>query len=75
MAPGFNLQPLTRGVWGGGCYPQIHNFRTFQLRSTRWISQNFDWMCLGKNTLCPHCFLLRQLYNAAYGLSEPSLEK
>ena len=27
----------------GGCYPQRHNFRVFQLRWIKWPSPNFDW--------------------------------
>ena len=30
------------------CHPQRYNFRTFQLRWTKELSQNFSWMCLGK---------------------------
>ena len=33
---------------GGGRHLQIHNFRTYQLCWTKWLFQNFDWMCLGK---------------------------
>ena len=33
---------------GGDRHPQRNKFRTFQLRWTKWLSQNFDSMCLRK---------------------------
>ena len=47
MPPGHNLQPLSWGLWRG-FHPQMYTFRTFQLRLTKWPSQSFDWVCLGK---------------------------
>ena len=36
------------GPEGSGGYHQRHNFRTFQLSWTKWLSQNFVGMCMGK---------------------------
>ena len=46
-APRAYLKTLVLGLWAG-LNPQRHSFSTFQLRWTRWLSQNFDLMCLGK---------------------------
>ena len=36
----------------GVCHSQRHNHSTFQLCLAKWLSQNYDWMCLGKWLVC-----------------------
>jgi len=43
-SPSVQFKPIPWRLWGG-CHPQRHNFWTFQLRGTKWLFQNFDWMC------------------------------
>ena len=46
MPQGHNLVLVLRAV--AGCHPQRHNFRTFQLHWTKWLSRIFDQMCWKK---------------------------
>ena len=43
----ISYNPCLEGFEGwGSCNPQKHTFWTFYLRWTKWLSHNFDWMCL-----------------------------
>ena len=57
IAPRAQLITLTLRA-GGTSNPQRHNFRTFQLLWTKWLSKSFDWKCFGENIgvgegICP----------------------
>ena len=45
---GMTYNPYPEGCGGGDVNLPRHNFRTLQLRWTKCLSQNFNWMCLGK---------------------------
>ena len=47
MPPGHNVKPLP---WGLGRFFILKDIisKLFQIRRTKWLSQNFAWKCLGK---------------------------
>ena len=47
MPSGHNLKLLLRGLWGVSSSKRYF-LSGNQLRWTKWLSQNFEWMCLGE---------------------------